>query len=57
VLYSGPVWRSRLYGLISLELGQHIAAIGVGPELLYRAETEATPGSVLPARRHSSDEM
>ena len=46
VLHLGLVWWSRLHGLVSLELGQHLSATGVQPDLLYRAETEALLGSL-----------
>ncbi|MHA6757245.1 TetR-like C-terminal domain-containing protein [Streptacidiphilus sp. PAMC 29251] len=41
VLHFGLVWWSRLHGLISLELGRHLAATGIEPALLYRTEVEA----------------
>jgi AcrR family transcriptional regulator len=41
VRHFGLVWWSRLHGLISLELGQHLAATGVDAALLYRTEVEA----------------
>jgi AcrR family transcriptional regulator len=41
VLHFGLVWWSRLHGLISLELGQHLAGTGVDAALLYRTEIEA----------------
>jgi AcrR family transcriptional regulator len=44
VLHLGLIWWSRLHGLVSLELGQHLTATGVQPDLLYRAETEALLG-------------
>jgi AcrR family transcriptional regulator len=37
----GLIWWSRLHGLISLELGQHLTATGVDAALLYRTEVEA----------------
>jgi hypothetical protein len=46
VLHFGLVWWSRLHGLISLELGRHLAATGVDPALLYRTEIEAMLGSL-----------
>jgi AcrR family transcriptional regulator len=49
VLHFGLVWWSRLHGLISLELGQHLAATGVDTALLYRTEVEA----MLRARHRS----
>ncbi|MEV6638588.1 TetR/AcrR family transcriptional regulator [Amycolatopsis sp. NPDC051371] len=48
VLHFGLVWWSRLHGLISLELGQHLAATGVDTALLYRTEIDA----MLDALRH-----
>jgi AcrR family transcriptional regulator len=41
VLHFGLVWWSRLHGLISLELGRHLAATEIDPTLLYRTEIEA----------------
>ncbi len=41
VLRFGLVWWSRLHGLISLELGLHLAATGIDPALLYRGEVDA----------------
>jgi AcrR family transcriptional regulator len=41
VLHFGLVWWSRLHGLISLELGRHLAATEVDTALLYRTEIEA----------------
>jgi AcrR family transcriptional regulator len=41
VLHFGLVWWSRLHGLISLELGRHLAATGVDAALLYRTEVAA----------------
>lgn len=46
VLHFGLVWWSRLHGLISLELGQHLAATGVDAALLYRSEIEAMLGAL-----------
>lgn len=46
VLHFGLVWWSRLHGLISLELGQHLVAAGVDTALLYRTEIEAMLGSL-----------
>jgi AcrR family transcriptional regulator len=37
-LYLGLLAWTRLHGLISLELGQHLTATGVDPALLYEAE-------------------
>jgi hypothetical protein len=37
-LYLGLLAWTRLHGLISLELGQHLTATGVEPALLYDAE-------------------
>lgn len=34
------LWWTRLHGLISLELGGHMAATGIEPALLYRTEVE-----------------
>jgi AcrR family transcriptional regulator len=48
VLHFGLVWWSRLHGLISLELGQHLSATGVDPALLYRTEVE----TMLDSLRH-----
>lgn len=50
VPHFGLVWWSRLHGLISLELGQHLAATGVDTALLYRTEVEAMLGGL----RHGS---
>jgi hypothetical protein len=41
VLRFGLVWWSRLHGLISLELGRHLAATGIDPALLYEGEIDA----------------
>ena len=41
VLHLGLVWWSRLHGMISLELGRHLAATGIDPALLYQSEVEA----------------
>ncbi|MCS7477765.1 TetR/AcrR family transcriptional regulator [Umezawaea endophytica] len=41
VLRFGLVWWSRLHGLISLELGEHLAATGIDPALLYEGEVDA----------------
>ncbi|WNV87883.1 TetR/AcrR family transcriptional regulator [Umezawaea sp. Da 62-37] len=41
VLHFGLVWWGRLHGLISLELGTHLAATGVDPALLYQGEIDA----------------
>lgn len=40
VLRLGLIWWSQLHGLVSLELGQHLRATGVNPELLYHAEID-----------------
>ena len=40
----GLIWWSRLHGLISLELGQHLAATGIDADLLYRTEVEEMLG-------------
>ena len=40
-LYLGLLAWTRLHGLISLELGQHLAATGVDPALLYDAEVQS----------------
>jgi AcrR family transcriptional regulator len=39
--YLGLLAWTRLHGLISLELGQHLTATGVDPALLYEAEVES----------------
>jgi AcrR family transcriptional regulator len=39
--YLGLLTWTRLHGLISLELGQHLTATGVDPALLYEAEVRA----------------
>jgi AcrR family transcriptional regulator len=39
--YLGLLAWTRLHGLISLELGQHLAATGVDPALLYEAEVQS----------------
>jgi hypothetical protein len=44
VPHFGLVWWSRPHGLISLELGQHLAATGIDTELLYRTEVEEMLG-------------
>jgi AcrR family transcriptional regulator len=46
VLHFALVWWSRLHGLISLELGRHLAATGVDTALLYRTEIEAMLGGL-----------
>ncbi|MEO6083616.1 MAG: TetR/AcrR family transcriptional regulator [Umezawaea sp.] len=46
VLHFGLVWWSRLHGLVSLELGQHLTATGIDTGLLYRTEVEAMVGSL-----------
>ncbi|HEX4258047.1 MAG TPA: TetR/AcrR family transcriptional regulator [Streptosporangiaceae bacterium] len=48
--YLGLLAWTRLHGLISLELGQHLAATGVDPALLYEAEVQ----SLVRAARLSS---
>lgn len=48
VLHFGLVWWSRLHGLISLELGQHLTATGVDTTLLYRAEIDALLSALGP---------
>ncbi|HWG13633.1 MAG TPA: TetR/AcrR family transcriptional regulator [Streptosporangiaceae bacterium] len=40
-LYLGLLAWTRLHGLISLELGHHLAATGVDPALLYEAEVQS----------------
>jgi AcrR family transcriptional regulator len=40
-LYLGLLAWTRLHGLISLELGQHLPATGVDPALLYDAEVQS----------------
>ncbi|HEY0717584.1 MAG TPA: TetR/AcrR family transcriptional regulator [Streptosporangiaceae bacterium] len=40
-LYLGLLTWTRLHGLISLELGHHLAATGVDPALLYEAEVQS----------------
>jgi AcrR family transcriptional regulator len=40
-LYLGLATWTRLHGLISLELGHHLASTGVDPALLYEAEVES----------------
>jgi AcrR family transcriptional regulator len=39
--YLGLLAWTRLHGLISLELGQHLTATGVDPALLYEAEVQS----------------
>jgi AcrR family transcriptional regulator len=39
--YLGLLAWTRLHGLISLELGQHLTATGVDPGLLYEAEVQS----------------
>ena len=34
----GLTWWGRLHGLVSLELGGHLRATGVDPQLLYQSE-------------------
>ena len=50
-LYLGLVAWTRLHGLISLELGQHLAATGVDPALLYEAEVAALARLAFPEPR------
>lgn len=38
VLHRGVVAWTRLHGLVSLEIGHHLAATGVDPALLFEAE-------------------
>jgi AcrR family transcriptional regulator len=40
-LYLGLLAWTRLHGLISLELGHHLASTGVDPALLYEAEVQS----------------
>ncbi len=40
VLYLAITFWSRLHGLISLEIGHHLAATGVDPQLLFEAELD-----------------
>jgi AcrR family transcriptional regulator len=40
-LYLGLLTWTRLHGLISLELGHHLASTGVDPALLYEAEVQS----------------
>jgi AcrR family transcriptional regulator len=40
-LYLGLLTWTRLHGLISLELGHHLAATGVDPALLYETEVQS----------------
>jgi AcrR family transcriptional regulator len=40
-LYLGLATWTRLHGLISLELGHHLASTGVDPALLYEAEVQS----------------
>ncbi len=39
--YLGLLTWTRLHGLISLELGHHLASTGVDPALLYEAEVQS----------------
>lgn len=48
-LHPGLVAWTRLHGLISLELGQHLAATGVDPALLYDAEVRSLARLAFPA--------
>ncbi|OXM66326.1 TetR/AcrR family transcriptional regulator [Amycolatopsis vastitatis] len=48
VRHFGLIWWSRLHGLISLELGRHLAATGVDAALLYRTEVEAMLDALRP---------
>ena len=48
-LHLGLVAWTRLHGLISLELGQHLAATGVDPALLYDAEVRSLAQLAFPA--------
>ncbi len=50
-LYLGLLAWTRLHGLISLELGQHLAATGVDPALLYEAEVAALARLGFPEAR------
>ncbi|MEV7424453.1 MULTISPECIES: TetR-like C-terminal domain-containing protein [unclassified Streptomyces] len=40
VLALGLLCWTRLHGVISLELGHHLASTGIDPALLYRAEID-----------------
>jgi AcrR family transcriptional regulator len=51
LLRFGLVWWSRLHGMISLELGMHLAATGIDPALLYQGEVDA----MLVELRHRYD--
>ncbi|WP_103337213.1 TetR/AcrR family transcriptional regulator [Amycolatopsis sp. CA-126428] len=51
VRHFGLIWWSRLHGLISLELGGHLAATGVDTALLYRTEIDAMLNAL--GRRHT----
>ena len=48
-LHLGLVAWTRLHGLISLELGQHLTATGVDPALLYDAEVRSLARLAFPA--------
>ncbi|MEV6448148.1 TetR/AcrR family transcriptional regulator [Amycolatopsis sp. NPDC051716] len=51
VRHFGLIWWSRLHGLISLELGRHLAATGVDTALLYQTEIDAMLNAL--GRRHT----
>ncbi len=57
VLHFGLVWWSRLHGLISLELGRHLAATGVDAALLYRTEIETMLAAYVPSQRDRPIDM
>jgi len=40
-LRRGVVWRTRLHGLLNLEIEGHFASMGFDPALLYDAEVDA----------------
>jgi Tetracyclin repressor-like, C-terminal domain len=44
VLLHGVVFWSRLHGLLMLELDGHLRSMGLGGDLLYKAELDALVG-------------
>ncbi len=42
----GLVYWTRLDGVISLELGHHLASTGIDPALLYESEIQSLAGQV-----------
>ena len=46
----GLTWWGRLHGLVSLELGGHLRATGVDPQLIYQSEIHALLEHLDPGR-------